>query len=196
MTTEPKAPLSNYVQELGKSNSNHARRPAEKKWNLSPSVPPTSVSPKLRLCCCSSMSGGCDSICFSVSSEVMRIPRYAAYFRIWCVGVLCSTACALPQHLTAFWTWRCCAAKRGRPPLSVFIRPPSTYVVRQSLTTEASPFNSFLTITGKSRSWQELFSAFMVHVDVIRNLQKRCTSLWGRYREKAFRRWRFCKLAK
>ena len=45
--------------------------------------------------------------------------------------------------------------------------------------------NSFLMITGKSRSWEELFSIFLVHImNVILNLQKRCTSLWDRYQGK------------
>ena len=56
--------------------------------------------------------------------------------------------------------------------------------------------NSFLTITGKSPSWQELFSTLVVHANVIPNLQKRCKPHWDRYQRKTLRRWRFSKLAK
>ena len=37
--------------------------------------------------------------------------------------------------------------------------------------------NSRLTVTGTSRLRQELFSTFLVRVNLIPNLQKRCTSL-------------------
>ena len=49
------------------------------------------------------------------------------------------------------------------------------------LLTTVSSLNLFLMITGKCRSWKELFFMFLVHVNVIPNLKKRCKSLLGRY---------------
>ena len=61
-----------------------------------------------------------------------------------------------------------------------------------------SPIDSFPTISGKSQSWYMIgiFSTFWVHVNFIPNLQKRCTSFWGWYQGKTFRRWRFYKVGK
>ena len=48
--------------------------------------------------------------------------------------------------------------------------------------------NSYLTITRKSRSRQELFSTLLVHVLVIPNLQTRRKSLLDRHQGKTFLR--------
>ena len=51
--------------------------------------------------------------------------------------------------------------------------------------TRSKVFDTFVTVTGdKSQSWQKVFSTLLVHVSIILNLQKRCSSLWYRYQRK------------